>query len=189
MATWIDPAVRLDPREEPRVSGKVTYTSTIRDGRRELRITTNFVWVYAFEGTDQPIVVIHDEIQWEFPSTKGLRADDHGMWIGDTKSYAAAGADRLGELVEGALQRRSALRPVLRGRFEPVDCRVPHGQEGRLPRFNRREVGQFDTDPVPARQDVQDLEVAGDGDAPGTHGHTLTETAGDAGTSEGGPRN
>jgi hypothetical protein len=46
LATWIDPAVRLDPDEQPRVSGKVTFASTVRDGRRELRVTTNFVWVY-----------------------------------------------------------------------------------------------------------------------------------------------
>jgi hypothetical protein len=118
VATWIDPAVRLDPREEPRVSGKVTYTSTIRDGRRELRITTNFVWVYAFEGTDQPIVVTHDEIQWEFPSTKGLRADDHGMWIGDTKSYAA--------FVDCAATDRGLLAPTrIGGAPEPADTDDP----------------------------------------------------------------
>ncbi|BEL03006.1 hypothetical protein Q0Z83_011970 [Actinoplanes sichuanensis] len=89
LATWIDPAVRLDPDQQPRVSGRITYTSAVRDGRRELRVTTNFVWVYAFKGTTQPIAVVHDENQWEFPATKNLRADDRGMWIGNTRSYLA----------------------------------------------------------------------------------------------------
>lgn len=89
VATWIDPAVRLDPREQPRVSGRVTYASMLRDGRRELRVTTNFVWVYAFVGTERSLAVEHDEIQWGFPSTKNLRAADRGMWIGSTKGYVA----------------------------------------------------------------------------------------------------
>src|SRR5690349_7009389 len=57
VATWIDPAVRLDPAEQPRVSGRVTYTSLLVDGIQTLRVTTNFVWVYAFEGADHPLAV------------------------------------------------------------------------------------------------------------------------------------
>lgn len=89
VATWIDPAVTLDPEEKPRVSGRVTYTSKMRDGIRTLQVTTNFVWVYAFEGADHPLAVAHDEIRWEFPATKRLRAGDRGMWIGDTRAYTA----------------------------------------------------------------------------------------------------
>ncbi|MEU8657920.1 hypothetical protein [Actinoplanes philippinensis] len=89
VATWIDPAVRLDPREQPRVSGRVTYAAATRDGRRMLRVTTNFVWVYAFEDTAQPFAVVHDEIQWDFFAPKNLHADDRGMWIGANRSYWA----------------------------------------------------------------------------------------------------
>jgi len=118
VATWIDPAARLDPREQPRVSGTAMYTSTVRDGRRELRITTNFVWVYAFEGTEQPLVVTHDEIQWEFPATKGLRADDHGMWIGETTSYSA--------LVDCAAGEKGLLAPTRVGVApDPADTDDP----------------------------------------------------------------
>lgn len=89
VATWIDPAVKLDPGEQPRVSGRVTYASVLLNGIQTLRVTTNFVWVYAFDGADHPLAVAHDEIRWDFPSTRNLRAGDKGMWIGDTRSYMA----------------------------------------------------------------------------------------------------
>jgi hypothetical protein len=90
LATWIDPAVRLDPREQPRVSGRVTYSSVVVGGLRTLRVTTNFIWVYAFQsGGDHPLAAEHDEIRWEFPSTTNLRPGDRGMWVADVKSYAA----------------------------------------------------------------------------------------------------
>jgi len=89
VATWIDPAVRLNPGEKPRVSGRVTYSSAQVDGRRTLQVTTNFIWVYAFEGADRPIAAEHDEIRWDFPTTKNLRPGDWGMWVGAAKSYAA----------------------------------------------------------------------------------------------------
>lgn len=90
VATWIDPAVRLDPREEPRVSGRVTYSSVVVGGLRTLRVTTNFVWVYAFQtGGDHPLAVEHDEIRWEFPSTTNLRVSDRGMWVAQATSYSA----------------------------------------------------------------------------------------------------
>ena len=98
VATWIDPAVKLDPGEQPRVSGRVTYKSVVVDGIRTLRVTTNFIWVYAFRGTDPALAAEHEEVNWEFPATKNLRAGDRGMWVGTSKSYAAwvdcAAADR-----------------------------------------------------------------------------------------------
>jgi hypothetical protein len=89
VATWIDPAVKLDPHEDPRVSGRVTYKSLVVDGLRTLRVTTNFVWVYAFAGLDHPLAAEHEQVNWEFPATRNLRAGDHGMWVGDSKSYTA----------------------------------------------------------------------------------------------------
>jgi hypothetical protein len=88
-ATWIDPAARLDPAEQPRVSGRVTYASTVVDGVRTLRVITNMVWVYAFDQTARPLVAVHDEIRWDFPAVKTLRAGDRGMWLGDSVAYAA----------------------------------------------------------------------------------------------------
>jgi hypothetical protein len=89
VATWIDPAVRLDPKEQPRVSGRVTYSSVKANGLRTLRITTNFVWVYAFTSGNRPIAAVHDEVQWDFPDPGRVRAADRGMWIGNTRSYSA----------------------------------------------------------------------------------------------------
>jgi hypothetical protein len=103
-ATWVDPAVKLDAREEPRVSGRVTYQSVMEDGVRTLRVTTNFVWVYAFDRPDKPIVVAHDEIQWRFPTTANLRAGDHGMWFGTVRAYNAR--------IDCAAEARGLLAPT-----------------------------------------------------------------------------
>jgi hypothetical protein len=89
VATWIDLAVRLDARQRPRVSGRVTYSSVISGGLRTLRVTTNFIWVYAFAGADRPLAAVHDQVDWEFPATSNLRASDRGMWVGNTKHYSA----------------------------------------------------------------------------------------------------
>ncbi|MEV6348706.1 hypothetical protein [Actinoplanes sp. NPDC051851] len=92
VATWIDRSVQLDPAEKPRVSGVVTVASaTDDDGRRLIRITTNFIWVYAFIGqfNASPVAAVHDEIQWDFPDTTNLRDADRGMWIHSTTSYTA----------------------------------------------------------------------------------------------------
>jgi hypothetical protein len=93
VATWISPSARLDPAEQPRVSGRVSYTSVTVDGLLTLRVTTNFVWVYAFTGGgsngNRPLAVEHDENRWEFTATHNLRPGDRGMWIAATKSYAA----------------------------------------------------------------------------------------------------
>ncbi|HEY0534729.1 MAG TPA: hypothetical protein VGD29_24345 [Actinoplanes sp.] len=89
VATWIDPAVRLDPAEQTRVSGRTTYRSLPVGGIQTLRITTNYVWVYAFEGPQHPLAAEHDQIDWDFPDTHNLRAGDRGMWLINTKSYGA----------------------------------------------------------------------------------------------------
>jgi hypothetical protein len=89
LATWIDPAVRLDPAEPTRVSGRTTYRSLKVDGIPTLRVTTNYIWVYAFEGPRHPLAAEHDQIDWEFPDTHHLRAGDRGMWMRTTHSYGA----------------------------------------------------------------------------------------------------
>jgi hypothetical protein len=104
IATWIDPAVQLDPREQPRVSGRVTYTSVISGGLRTLRVTTNFIWVYAFTGPNRRLAAVHDQVDWEFPATANLRAGDRGMWVGNTKNYSA--------LVDCAASYRGLLAPT-----------------------------------------------------------------------------
>jgi hypothetical protein len=87
LATWISPVARLDGREQPRVSGRVTYASTTVGGLRTLRVTTNFVWVYAFEGAAHPLVAAHEEIRWDFPIAPNLRTADRGMHVSYTKGY------------------------------------------------------------------------------------------------------
>jgi hypothetical protein len=112
VATWIDPRVTLDPAEQPRVSGRVTYTSTMVDGIPTLRVTTNFVWIYAFTGADHPLAVEHDETLWELPSAPNLRAGDRGLWIRTTKSYAA--------WVDCAAAAQGLLAPTRTGAANPV---------------------------------------------------------------------
>jgi hypothetical protein len=89
VATWIDPAVRLDPAEQPRVSGRTTYRTVKIDDIQYLRVTTNYIWVYAFEGPRHPLAAEHDQVDWDFPDTRHLRSDDRGMWVRNTNSYGA----------------------------------------------------------------------------------------------------
>ena len=107
VATWIDPSVKLNPDEQPRVSGRVTFDSAKVNGVQTLQVTTNFVWVYAFDvREDPPIAAVHDSIRWEFPQADHARKSDRGMWIAATDSYFAwmdcAAADR-GLLAPGKL--------------------------------------------------------------------------------------
>ncbi|WIM93715.1 hypothetical protein ACTOB_005701 [Actinoplanes oblitus] len=107
--TWIDPAVKLDPRNEPRVSGRVTYES-VMDGRtRVLRVTTNFVWVYAFQGefAYRPLAVEHDQVDWNFVQDETVRRSDRGMWVGATRSYSA--------WVDCAAGKKGLLAPTPKG--------------------------------------------------------------------------
>lgn len=87
--TWIDPAVHLDPAEQPRVSGRITYRSLKVGDIQTLRITTNFIWVYAFEGPQHPLAAEHDQTDWDFPDDNHLRAADQGMWVSNVTAYTA----------------------------------------------------------------------------------------------------
>jgi hypothetical protein len=89
LATWIAPSARLDPKQQPRVSGRVTYASKMVDQIQTLQVTTNFVWAYAFRGPDRPIAVVHDEIVWEFTDPDDVQPSDRGMWLGEAESYMA----------------------------------------------------------------------------------------------------
>ncbi|GAA4586270.1 hypothetical protein BJY16_007848 [Actinoplanes octamycinicus] len=109
VVTRIDPAVKLDPRNEPRVSGRVTYKSVLDQGIRTLRVTTNFVWVYAFEGefAYRPLAVEHDQVDWDFVLDKKVRQADRGMWVGAAKAYGA--------WVDCAATKKGLLAPTPKG--------------------------------------------------------------------------
>ncbi|BCY08359.1 hypothetical protein [Actinoplanes sp. L3-i22] len=89
LATYIDPAVKLDPAEQPRVNGTVTFTSVQSGGVPTLQVKTNFLWVYAFIGGYPRIAAVHDEITWQLPSAKNLAAADKGLWIRESSGYTA----------------------------------------------------------------------------------------------------
>jgi hypothetical protein len=104
VATWIDPSVRLDPAEQPRVSGRTTFRTVRIDDLEYLRVTTNYIWVYAFEGPRHPVAAEHDQIDWDFPDTRNLRAGDQGMWVRNAEAYGA--------LVDCAATDRGMLAPT-----------------------------------------------------------------------------
>jgi hypothetical protein len=69
-----------------RDKGTITFTGrTNPNGVRVLDVTTNFIWVYAFDGTlKEPgdhLVSIHDTNTWEFPSGQDVDADQRGAWV------------------------------------------------------------------------------------------------------------
>jgi hypothetical protein len=73
LVTWIDPRTPLDSGEQPRVSGRFSYLSKLRQGIPMLTVTTNFIWVYAFQRSDDPVAAEHDEIVWTFSESRALR--------------------------------------------------------------------------------------------------------------------
>jgi hypothetical protein len=122
LATWVDPAARLDPAEAPRVSGSITYAAGAGPGRPVLRVTTNFVWVYAFAGPDlaTPYAAVHDNVQWDFPAGRG-------MWATSIKSYYTAvdcGAWSRGLLAPGRIGATTA-----RGGAKTDYLRADHAME------------------------------------------------------------
>jgi hypothetical protein len=92
-ATQIAPGHKLS-RFAPRVQGRTTFrAATNSNGVREIEIITNYVWVYAF---DEPaaeqgdnLVVIHDNVTWDVPSTKDVAKSDQGLWVDESESYGS----------------------------------------------------------------------------------------------------
>jgi hypothetical protein len=104
LASWIDPRTPLDPSEQPRVSGRVGYVSKLQQGIPMLTITTNFIWVYAFQGSDHPVAAEHDDIVWMFSESKQLRPQDRGMYISSNDGY--------GTLVDCTAVKQGLLAPT-----------------------------------------------------------------------------
>lgn len=85
LVTSIDPDAHLDSRP-PRVSGRVTFSSTVDDRQRTvLDIVTNYVWAYAFD-TGQ-VSLIHDEVHWRFYQDRDVLASGRGLWVVTYKGY------------------------------------------------------------------------------------------------------
>ena len=69
---------------------RVTYSSVVVSKVRTLRVTTNFIWVYAFDGGGaQPIAAIHDETAWDFPEASVVNPADRGMRVAKVNYYMA----------------------------------------------------------------------------------------------------
>jgi hypothetical protein len=117
VATRIAPSAKLDPKQPPRVSGRVTYASKMVDQIQTLRVTTNFIWAYAFLGPDRPIAVLHDEVVWDFPDPDDVQPSDRGMWLGDAESYMA--------MMDCALAEKGLLAPGYVEAADPQDTEDP----------------------------------------------------------------
>jgi hypothetical protein len=90
IATMISPRARLGP-EPPRVSGRVTVLGGAVNGARYLEVVTNFVWVYAFEGPDRPVSLIHDEVRWRLYARGRTSAEyQGGLIIAEMSGYRHA---------------------------------------------------------------------------------------------------
>jgi hypothetical protein len=105
-ATRLAPGARLAP-EQPRVKGRVTYRAARNPhGVRVLRVTTNFVWAYAFRAPryepGDGVVVVHDTIVWELPHPGDVRTRSIGLWLVDQDSYLSN--------IDCAAARKSLLR-------------------------------------------------------------------------------
>lgn len=140
VATWIAPSAKLDPEQQPRVSGRVTYASKMVDGIQTLRVTTNFVWAYAFLGPERPIAVIHDEVSWDFPDPDDVRSSDRGMWLGEAQSYMS--------MMDCALADKGLLAPGTVEAADPQDTTDPNAY---LRPDHTLDVGDDCASPAPSR--------------------------------------
>ncbi|KAB1904797.1 hypothetical protein, partial [Micromonospora sp. AMSO31t] len=92
-ATRLAPGARLLP-DQPRVKGRITYRAARDDqGIRVLRVTTNFVWAYAFQSPraepGDGVVVVHDTLIWEVPHPDDVPPPNRGLWLTDIRAYTA----------------------------------------------------------------------------------------------------
>lgn len=91
-ATQFAPGVEAAD-EAPRVKGRVTYTVTTSDGVPVIEVTTNFVWVYAFQvsGTEagDNLVIVHDELVWQVPQASKVTESSRGLWLHTGQVYAS----------------------------------------------------------------------------------------------------
>ncbi|WP_433317365.1 hypothetical protein [Micromonospora chersina] len=90
-ATRLGPATRLT-KHQPRVKGRVSYRATrTDDGIRMLEVTTNFVWVYAFQRAGvapaDSVVVVHDTVVWQVPHSDDVTDSSVGLWLRDGDAY------------------------------------------------------------------------------------------------------
>ncbi|SCL21664.1 hypothetical protein GA0070624_2367 [Micromonospora rhizosphaerae] len=92
-ATRLAPGARITAHQ-PRVKGRISYRATTDpQDIRILEITTNFVWVYAFQtsGTlpGDGVVVVHDTVIWSVPHPDDVDRSSNGLWIDEANSYAS----------------------------------------------------------------------------------------------------
>jgi hypothetical protein len=139
IATWIAPSAKLDPKQQIRVSGRVTYASKMVDEIQTLRVTTNFVWAYPFLGPDQPIAVMHDEIVWEFTDPDDVQPSDRGMWLAEADSYMA--------MMDCALAEKGLLAP---GYLEAADPQATENPDAFLRPDHTLDIGDDCVSPSPS---------------------------------------
>ncbi|GAA5181796.1 hypothetical protein GCM10023322_17290 [Rugosimonospora acidiphila] len=92
-ASQIGSGHRLLPTP-PRVKGQTTFKATTNSNEvDEIQITTNYVWVYAFDApASQPgdnLVIVHDNVTWEVPSSAEVSSADRGLWLDQSESYVS----------------------------------------------------------------------------------------------------
>ena len=69
----------------PRVSGRTSFAPATDQGRAVLQVVTNYVWAYAFDG--DMVVVVHDELRWNFLRAAEARDSTRGPWPGGIAGY------------------------------------------------------------------------------------------------------
>ncbi|MFD6662143.1 hypothetical protein ACFWDK_07240 [Micromonospora chalcea] len=93
--SFVHYATRIDSQadvDEIRVRGEMSYeVFTAEDGEPSLRITTRYVWMYAFDiprTTPGPagIASIRDQVVWEIFQPEELPATQRGLWLISAKS-------------------------------------------------------------------------------------------------------
>jgi hypothetical protein len=90
-ATQLGPGQHLSA-DPVRVKGAVTFTAAVNDaGVHQLKIDSNFVWVYGFDGPStqpgQRIVTIHDQVTWYVHADTEVAPTSQGLYLSSWHAY------------------------------------------------------------------------------------------------------
>ncbi|MFU8871258.1 hypothetical protein [Micromonospora sp. SL4-19] len=109
--TFLHYATRIDSRgprsDEVRAKGAMSYRATTNDeGIQVLEITTEYVWVYAFDiprttPDGAGLAAIRDKVVWQVPQAASVPATERGLWL--TSAEAGTSNVECSRLTEGYL--------------------------------------------------------------------------------------
>ncbi|MFG1888406.1 hypothetical protein ACGFIR_11125 [Micromonospora sp. NPDC049051] len=81
---------QVQPVDDARARGRISYRATEANGIRLLEVTTEFVWAYPFDVVRRApagagVAVIRDRVVWHVPYAADVVASSRGLWLDSAK--------------------------------------------------------------------------------------------------------